>query len=970
MRSTPTTKGRTRPLIAALACSLGLTLLAPAGQAFAGEPKPATPAPVFKTGAAPQPSTEAAAVAALRAEHASRPDANLSERVPLRAAKEPARTEQRSAKVKLTPGAAAAAEALAAACNVADFTSKTGAALVQQIKASEMDCVNSLFLLKGNDAKAAFREAQMVSVADALRTSAASYPGDNSSKTGQLVLFLRAGYYVQWYNESTVGSYGPALKSSIQGALDTFFAAPRAADVTEANGSTLSEAVILIDSSQENARYLSVVKRLLTGYNSSYDSSWSMVAAVNNAYTVLFRGHQTDEFLPAVQADPSILTVLRDFAVAHDNLLGTDKAYLTANAARELGRFLQHSALQPTVRPLVKQLLDRTSITGRTASLWVPLAEMTSEYDAANCSSYGTCDLSARVRAAVLTVNHTCSPSLRIVAQQMNTAELAASCTSLANQDAFFHNVVKDGGPVANDKNTTLEVVAFDSSADYQTYAGVIFGISTDNGGMYLEGDPSVAGNQPRFIAYEAEWVRPEFQIWNLNHEYTHYLDGRFDMFGDFDAGMTTPTVMWVEGFAEYISYSYRGVTYDRAVTEAGKNTYKLSTLFDTTYDNSDSTRVYQWGYLAVRYLLQSHPQDVATLLGHYRTGNWAAARTLLTSTIGTRYDADFAAWLAKCAGGDCGGTTNPPANQAPVAGFTTAVNALAVSFTDTSTDADGTIASRSWNFGDGGAGSTAANPSKTYASAGTYTVTLTVTDNKGATATTSKAVTVGTSGPAECTDPDVRVLGDGCLRSGVSAAVGDYRYFYLNVPAGTTSLKISVSGGTGNANLYYSPTSWATTTNYTARSVKAGNAETLTIDNPPAGYVYISLHAAKAFAGATVSARLLPPPVECVAADTRVLGENCLRSGVAAAAGDYRHFYVDVPAGTTSLQISVSGGTGNADLYYSPDSWATTSNYTARSVKAANTETLTIKNPPAGYVYISLHAAKVFAGATVTSRF
>ena len=46
---------------------------------------------------------------------------------------------------------------------------------------------------------------------NALRSSATNYPGDNSTSTGQLVLFLRAGYFVQWYNESTVGAYGPEV---------------------------------------------------------------------------------------------------------------------------------------------------------------------------------------------------------------------------------------------------------------------------------------------------------------------------------------------------------------------------------------------------------------------------------------------------------------------------------------------------------------------------------------------------------------------------------------------------------------------------------------------------------------------------------------------------------------------------------------------------------------------------------------
>jgi PKD repeat protein len=81
--------------------------------------------------------------------------------------------------------------------------------------------------------------------------------------------------------------------------------------------------------------------------------------------------------------------------------------------------------------------------------------------------------------------------------------------------------------------------------------------------------------------------------------------------------------------------------------------------------------------------------------------------------------------------------------NTPPTASFTTAIDNLTVSANGSgSTDADGSIASYAWTWGDG-ATSTGATPSHTYAAGGTYTVSLTVTDDGGATDTRTASVTV-----------------------------------------------------------------------------------------------------------------------------------------------------------------------------------------------------------------------------------
>lgn len=657
--------------------------------------------------------------------------------------------------------------AVAQSCTPNDFGSRTGSALVSFVQASTKECVNGLFSLTGADARAVFRQTQMMSIAGGFQSASRTYPGNDSTGVLELVLYLRAGLFVQFYHPSDVGPYDANLTAAVRSGLDTFFAAPRSGDVSAGNGDVLSEAVILTDSADLQGSYLSVYKRLLNGYTSAYDAFASMVAAVNNVYTPLWRGNWNPSFVSAVTADPSITDTLSSFAINHLNLLGGNNDVLASNAGNDLARMVEHAALKARIRPLSKGLLNASSITGRTANLWVHVAYQSNVYDATQCSFYGTCDLPGRLTAAALPTTFVCD-NRTILAQALSAADLNATCASLRGQDPFFHNLVRDSGPIPGQFLSTIRLAVFASKQDYATYSWAIFGNSTDNGGETLIGDPSDPNNQPVSVMYQKPFdTGHAARIWNLNHEYTHYLDARDDMKGDFGAQISVPDIWWIEGLAEYISYSYRGIAYPEAIAEAGRHTYALSTLWQSTYANSDIARIYYWGYLAARYMFERHPGDIANILARFRVADYQGGYSLYSSGIGTRYDADFNTWLDACAAGACSG---------------------------------------------------------------------------------------GGGGLPTCSSPDTRTMDRNCLRPNRSAATGNLDYLYILLPAGTVTLTVTTSGGTGNADLYYNPSTWATPSAYTARSINSGNTERITVTNTTAGYRYLSLYAAASFSGVTVS--------------------------------------------------------------------------------------------------------------------
>jgi PKD repeat protein len=94
------------------------------------------------------------------------------------------------------------------------------------------------------------------------------------------------------------------------------------------------------------------------------------------------------------------------------------------------------------------------------------------------------------------------------------------------------------------------------------------------------------------------------------------------------------------------------------------------------------------------------------------------------------------------------------PGNAAPTAAFTVECSALDCTFTNQSTDTDGTFTS-SWDFGDGSPASTETSPVHSYevTELTTFTVTLTVTDDAGDTDVATQEISVSPPADLTCAD-------------------------------------------------------------------------------------------------------------------------------------------------------------------------------------------------------------------------
>ncbi|WP_407835178.1 collagenase [Streptomyces sp. DSM 116496] len=183
-----------------------------------------------------------------------------------------------------------------------------------------------------------------------------------------------------------------------------------------------------------------------------------------------------------------------------------------------------------------------------------------------------------------------------------------------------FHRVLGTDQPIAGDANTTLTVVLYASRADYVAYQPVLTGLSTDNGGMYIESTATFYTYQRR-VPQDSSLTLEEL----FRHEYTHYLNGRFAVPGTFGSGAWYSgdrTTAMDEGTAEFFDGATRddGIAVRKSLvqgviddTATGGPRMTVNQLLHATYAG-DGFRFYDYAGTFYEYLWRDKPSELQSM--------------------------------------------------------------------------------------------------------------------------------------------------------------------------------------------------------------------------------------------------------------------------------------------------------------------------------------------------------------------
>lgn len=529
----------------------------------------------------------------------------------------------------------------------AEWAAYTQQELIQAIAVSGYNDMRPLFYFDSN-VEAVMSQANLLAVANNLTALVANYASNLNAIRAHL-LYIQIAYYHDWYQSSI--DYDAATDIIVRSAMGAVGSSPAFLTTAPFYDSIRAQWAVSIDNADATVYMLPTVQALLERFAATpaIQAAWEERDAV---YSVLYSlQRQIGNNAAFGMNSPWYNEITAQFAasiaaIATDTNYYPPTEYIVNNAVWTLG---QLSKLNASTALLGKQYLsDAYATFSHTSGPWIWAVQAIDTFYGGMLFNGGMIDTAA-IRAELNTLLFPNTFVFDNGALTFRTAlgrgKIALLYDALQEVEAQFFRLTRNLTAVPGDQNPTLEAFIYASPSEYANYQTFLYGTSTANGGIYIE----QAG---QFYTYDRTGSQSSYTLEELfRHEYVHYLDGRYQVQGEFgDPGIyDNSRITWYqEGFAELCAGSTRlqgvltrGKLVDN-VSYDGSNRLTVAETVGASYNSG--FKFYNYSALLLNYLLDEDPFTLMDLLSRIRANNTANIDSLWATlqgdaTLQTNFD-------------------------------------------------------------------------------------------------------------------------------------------------------------------------------------------------------------------------------------------------------------------------------------------------------------------------------------------
>ncbi|EHQ63115.1 microbial collagenase precursor [Paenibacillus dendritiformis C454] len=477
-------------------------------------------------------------------------------------------------------------------------------------------------LFKYNDDTRRFYEDEnrFQAIVDRLQESGTRFTPEDDQGIPTLVEVLRSGYYLGYYNKELARINEPAFRDKMLPAIKAIIDNPAFAWGNDLQNKVIGATGRMISNSTTDPDTVKRLTGLLQSFNDradalsgDYEASSAFYEVMKGVgYVLMWRMNEPDREAAFKGSIDGYLEQL--FRMAQHGPASADKVWLTNNAIYYTGSLGRYYSEPQQVNRVLTDVMQTAPALGE---IYFVAADQIDQHYAGTDASGRRVDmdeLKRRGKEQYLPQRIEFDDGRFVfrTGSQLSEEQLQRLYWAAKEVQAQFHRVIGSDQPLeTGNPDDVLTVVIYNNPDEYRMNR-YLYGYDTDNGGIYIEPDGT-------FFTYDRTIDQSIYSLEELfRHEFTHYLQGRYEVPGMWGQGplYKTGRMQWFdEGGAEFFAGATRTEGIQPRKSVVGNLRHdgpgERFTVSDTVNSQYGTWKFYDYSFALYDYL---YHQDFMTL--------------------------------------------------------------------------------------------------------------------------------------------------------------------------------------------------------------------------------------------------------------------------------------------------------------------------------------------------------------------